>query len=253
LIYNLFGPTYPGTIDETNLYTLFYPGISFIFAVPESFLPMQKGELPFLSRDNATPVLTQVLIYQGKTMSEPIVGIEPGYFEPILIHNQSIEFTNRQTVIKLFDTPQDLLCELGPPNDQVQNEMNRMGIHDSDKQSDVSKPCDYIWNYFILGLDFVFDGTLHRLKKVILHTNALGHHEMLKYGKCNFSFENGGLDHRSTWKQIKQTMGNCIGPPVIFNKDENPFGPTSYYSYNGILFEILKNDYVASVTLFLNE
>jgi hypothetical protein len=250
LVYKLFGPIYPGSMEENKLYTLKYPGISFIFPIPDSFLPLQKGELPFLSKDNTTPILKEVQIYRGNDPDEVIEETEDDWFEPVLIHAQSIEFVKRQSIIKLMDTPQDVLCELGPPNDQMQKETDKMEIHRSDKSADVSKPPDYIWNYFSHGIDFVFDGSQHRVIKIILHSNFLGHLEMLRYAKCNFSFADKKLDHKSTWKRVNHVMGDALGPPVVYNKEENPFGPTLYYGYEGVLFEVMKNDYVASVTLF---
>lgn len=37
------------------------------------------------------------------------------------------------------------------------------------------QPNDYFYNYFHLGIDVLFDGSTHRCKKIILHSNVPGH------------------------------------------------------------------------------
>uniref|UniRef100_A0A2P2L9S6 Uncharacterized protein n=1 Tax=Rhizophora mucronata TaxID=61149 RepID=A0A2P2L9S6_RHIMU len=45
---------------------------------------------------------------------------------------------------------------------------------------------DYFYNYFTRGLDILFDGQTHKIKKFVLHTNYPGHADFNSYIKCNF-------------------------------------------------------------------
>lgn len=67
IIFKAFGPSFPGTFDlKTMIYSLSYPGISFLFPLTDDFLPLNLDELPFLSHDGLTaPVLSGVQIFDG--------------------------------------------------------------------------------------------------------------------------------------------------------------------------------------------
>lgn len=43
---------------------------------------------------------------------------------------------------------------------------------------------DYFYNYFQLGMDFLFDASTHTVKKFILHTNFPTHYEFNQYPFC---------------------------------------------------------------------
>ncbi|XP_041021319.1 UPF0183 protein At3g51130-like isoform X2 [Juglans microcarpa x Juglans regia] len=76
---------------------------------------------------------------------------------------------------------------------------------------------DYFYNYFTCGLDILFDGQAHKIKKFVLHTNYPGHADFNSYRKCNFiifgsdvegSFEdvNGSrqtIAPSTNWEQVK--------------------------------------------------
>ncbi|KAJ3330793.1 hypothetical protein HDU91_003497, partial [Kappamyces sp. JEL0680] len=293
LIYKLFGPIYPGTFDsDTKVYSLNYPGISFLFPLADSFLPLKPTELPFAGSDGTTPVLARIQIYNGPSWNEALPrSLDPldTYFEPVLIRrSMGIEFTNRKLLLSLNSHTQDVLCDLGSPDFVYNKEKDKMDIHKSASAvrgySSIIYGDDYIWNYFDLGIDVVFDGTFHVVKKIILHTNAMGHHSMMHYAKCNFTLEsdrestgnssapgqNGKGDkkgskekhtpisHSSHWNQVKKTLGEPLGPPVIFDREDNPFGYTSFFGYDGLLFEVglgahgqvMKNNYLATVCIF---
>lgn len=48
---------------------------------------------------------------------------------------------------------------------------------------------DYFFNYFNLGMDILFDGKLHVVKKIILWTNLPGQIDFGTYSKCHFSID----------------------------------------------------------------
>ncbi|KAG0366627.1 hypothetical protein BGZ54_005106, partial [Gamsiella multidivaricata] len=47
-------------------------------------------------------------------------------------------------------------------------------------------PNDYFYNYFHLGIDVLFDGSTHRCKKIVMHTNIPGHFDFQSYKRCPF-------------------------------------------------------------------
>lgn len=153
---------------------------------------------------------------------------------------------------------------------------------------------DYFFNYFELGFDLLFDGTSHKVKKIILHTNLIGTADFQKYNKCNFvlavdtspsssnppavpelssskkkkksgSGSKGGsrlleaedvpsiseIRAHSHWSEIEKRMGPAGAPrKQIRPRRQDPFGPSSVYAYNGVLFEVMPNGCLSTVTLF---
>ncbi|KAH6586014.1 hypothetical protein BASA50_000957 [Batrachochytrium salamandrivorans] len=264
LIYNTFGPTYPGEFDQEKLkYTLKYPGIAFVFMIPETFLSgMNSADLPITFPDGTTPVVSKMYIFNGPSLAETEVvklGLHDIYYERVIVNPCSgLKFTLRGGSVELGATCQDVLAEIGKPEDIVDKKQGKMDIHRNTSDKLLMNP-SYIWNYFSMGIDIVFDGTFHRVTKMILHTNMLGHHDVNKYAACNFDIVMGtqsdGRHIHSTakWDDIKSMGGNSpLGPPVIFNQNpnHNPFGSTSYYALNNILFEIMKNGHIASITVY---
>ncbi|KAF9178539.1 hypothetical protein BGZ51_007689 [Haplosporangium sp. Z 767] len=110
-------------------------------------------------------------------------------------------------------TPQDLLADLGSPASIYYKEEDKMKIHSDTKDSPQNqqeedgilgemdgisydranrpsegsqRPNDYFYNYFHLGLDVLFDGSTHRCKKIVMHTNVPGHFDFQSYKRCPF-------------------------------------------------------------------
>ncbi len=51
--------------------------------------------------------------------------------------------------------------------------------------------------------------------------------------------------------EVKQFFGPAPEQPLIFIETEgSPYGTLKYYPYKDIIFEVMENDYIASVTLF---
>ncbi|KAF9292150.1 hypothetical protein BGZ68_010406 [Mortierella alpina] len=117
-------------------------------------------------------------------------------------------------VVLHITTPQDLLADLGSPSSIYYKEEDKMKIHSDTKDSlrsqhheedgilgemdDIGydrstrpsegsqQPNDYFYNYFHLGLDVLFDGSTHRCKKIVMHTNVPGHFDFQSYKRCPF-------------------------------------------------------------------
>jgi hypothetical protein len=50
---------------------------------------------------------------------------------------------------------------------------------------------------------------------------------------------------------VKQFFGPAPEQPLIFIETEgSPYGTLKYYPYKDIIFEVMENDYIASLTLF---
>ncbi|KAJ1985017.1 hypothetical protein H4R34_000274 [Dimargaris verticillata] len=123
---------------------------------------------------------------------------------------------------------------------------------------------DYFYNYYEYGFDVLLDGSNHRCKKVLLHTNVPGHYDFGRYQKCFFALNiASGSDtspaqaeaicHDSKWDTVRALFDQTPGEPVIFNRgssEQNPFGPTLFYGHRGLIFEVMQNGYIPTVTLF---
>ncbi|KAF9298270.1 hypothetical protein BGZ88_007304 [Linnemannia elongata] len=110
--------------------------------------------------------------------------------------------TQKCMILLHVTTPQDLLADLGSPASIYYKEEDKMKIHSETKESpriqqeedgilgemdDIGydrtnkpaegsqQPNDYFYNYFHLGMDVLFDGSTHRCKKIVMHTNVPGH------------------------------------------------------------------------------
>eukprot|EP00029_Vermamoeba_vermiformis_P005177 TRINITY_DN1725_c0_g1_i1.p1 TRINITY_DN1725_c0_g1~~TRINITY_DN1725_c0_g1_i1.p1 ORF type:complete len:446 (-),score=156.25 TRINITY_DN1725_c0_g1_i1:131-1468(-) len=142
---------------------------------------------------------------------------------------------------------------------------------------------EYFYNYFRLGFDILFDGEEHVIKKFVLHTNYPTDPHFNQYARCNYRVivpENylgekeprdldedpanqqqeeeldldkavNTLNPDMKWSEVKQFFGPAPEQPLIFIETEgSPYGTLKYYPYKDIIFEVMENDYIASVTLF---
>ena len=55
-----------------------------------------------------------------------------------------------------------------------------------EEEGAVGRASDYFLNYLNWGLDLLFDGTEHALKKIIVHNNLPVHPHFGFYDRCNF-------------------------------------------------------------------
>eukprot|EP00164_Ancoracysta_twista_P000607 GFYU01000803.1.p1 GENE.GFYU01000803.1~~GFYU01000803.1.p1 ORF type:complete len:385 (+),score=88.50 GFYU01000803.1:285-1439(+) len=275
-IYQLFGPTYPGEYDASaRSYLLHYPGLTFVFDIPEQYehLYVDGTELPLEFPNGESPLATKIYVYHGTSLREPVVPTLPQheyYFEEVHVSlGEGITFCGRERVLYFDSSEQDVLTELGPPSKVFYKEEDKMRIHASDVDT-AGGMTDYFYNYFDLGVDILFDAHMHTVKKFTLHTNFPGHTEFNQYAKCNFKIflandedkdesEDGDetegepivFDSNTKWDEISKMLGTA-GRPMINNKGSmtNPFGATLFYGYKNIIFEVLKNNHLAGITLY---
>ncbi|PKA61675.1 UPF0183 protein [Apostasia shenzhenica] len=285
-VYAAFGPTFPGTFDkDRGTYTLFYPGLSFAFPIPSQFTNCcldgkVSADLPLEFPDGTTPVACRVCIYDnhssdckvgvGSSMSKAIAPPLPAgslYMEEVHAKlGEELWFTIGGQHIPFGASPQDVWTELGRPCGIYQKQVDQMVIHSASDPRPRTTLCgDYFYNYFSRGIDILFDGQTHRIKKFVLHTNYPGHSDFNSYTKCNFVIYDAAIDgpvpiggaskrsitSRAKWEQVKEILGDC-GPAAIQTQGSpyKPFGSSFVYGYHNVAFEVMKNNYIATVTLF---
>eukprot|EP01012_Entosiphon_sulcatum_P040825 TRINITY_DN5455_c0_g1_i1.p1 TRINITY_DN5455_c0_g1~~TRINITY_DN5455_c0_g1_i1.p1 ORF type:complete len:376 (+),score=58.14 TRINITY_DN5455_c0_g1_i1:32-1159(+) len=270
-IYQLFGPTYPGTYSsEDSFYVLNYPGLSFFFYIPPEFSDVVSDgqSMPLELPNSTTPVAHRIRIYHGRSPEKPTLPATPPgltYWEPIEAHVAvGACFPRRRQWVRFGDSPQDVTTIFGTPDAVFYKDKDRLRIHSIAERN--SHLIDYFYNYFSKGFDLMFDGTTHLLKKIILHTNFPGSTDFNFYSKANFTIvfpkEGSGtgkkedttrIDPNSTWQEIQEKLGPCSAPLVNdYSASNNPFGGTKFFAsqMHHVVFEVLKNGHIASVNIY---
>jgi hypothetical protein len=92
----------------------------------------------------------------------------------------------------LLASLQDVVSELGEPSSTCTKParpaslLPPSGMAAGGAAAPPSPPPDYFFCYAHRGLDVLFCGSRHRLKKLVLHANAPGHPDFGLYTKCQF-------------------------------------------------------------------
>ncbi|KAG9299643.1 hypothetical protein G9A89_020814 [Geosiphon pyriformis] len=164
LIYKIFGPTYPGEFDRgKEEYTLNYPGVSFVFPIPEEHISLftTSSDLPLELPDGTSPLLSHLYIFHGanfrSAVAPPLIrnvnvnvdgmgsggGSEVGEIESVIARLNrgiTINFLSSSSEILLnVTTPQDLLIEIGAPLRVFYKEEDKMRIHSQENITDKSE------------------------------------------------------------------------------------------------------------------
>ncbi|KAJ4462615.1 putative UPF0183 protein [Paratrimastix pyriformis] len=117
----------------------------------------------------------------------------------------------------------------------------------------VSSP-DYFYNYTDMGVDLLFDGMDHVVKKMVLHANLPGHVDFALYNRFSFVIREPGkapLTEASKITQISAVLGP-LPTPIVHSKPvvASPFSTTRFYGFGQAIFEVMRNGHICSVTLF---
>jgi len=150
LVYELLGPTYPGSFDATHAaYFLSYSGICFLFPIPEAFQhlysasvqrdpadPADHGinDVPLELPDGTTPAVTRLFVYNGPSVHQPFLpspllnGVSaasptagpdsmlvPAPVQVQLWGTMTINFPSLGCSIGTCSSAQDILHRLGSP------------------------------------------------------------------------------------------------------------------------------------------
>lgn len=177
------------------------------------------------------------------------------------------------------DTCQDVASAIGAPSRVFYKSEDKMKIHSPNAHHRIAaRRSDFFYNYFTLGVDILFDAKTQKVKKFVLHTNFPGHYNFNMYHRCEFNLTlppDSRQDSESSRQLIDvspipvtitaytkwDTISEQLKPserPVVLNRASstnttNPFGSTFCYGYQDIIFEVMPNNYIASVTLYTGE
>ncbi|KAK6178576.1 hypothetical protein SNE40_013334 [Patella caerulea] len=213
--------------------------------------------LEVLRENNATIGLKFLLVTEG---SGPGKLVDP--------RKKTVE-----RIVKFGDSCQDVVSALGCASKVFYKSEDKMKIHSPEAHKRVrSRSADYFYNYFTLGLDILFDANTHKVKKFILHTNYPGHYNFNMYCRCEFklpavmekvkqpllsTFDEDELviTAYSKWNDVQKWLLKPTEQPVILNRSSstntsNPFAPTFCYGVHDIIFEVMQNQHIASVTIY---
>jgi len=169
-------------------------------------------------------------------------------------------------------TPQEVISELGyGPENVFYKKHDKLAVHSlglKEIKPEEKGVIDYFHNYFSLGMDMMYDGHLHVLKKIIIHTNFPGSRDFNVYLRCNFKLpltpalvgtdNNLNSSHQTTRRIVSvsdkfDTFRDHFDPgrqcqPLV--NSNTPFGQSWYYSFKHIIFEVLESGYLNSICLY---
>lgn len=165
------------------------------------------------------------------------------------------------------DSPQDVCTSLGAPSRVFYKSEDKMKIHSPSAHKRVqNRRSDFFFNYFTLGIDILFDARTQKAKKFILHTNYPGHYNFNMYHRCEFKLELPAdklaedqntviVNAYTKWERGISTRLYPSDRPVVLHRSSstncsNLFGSTFCYGYQDIIFEIMNNGHIASVTFY---
>ncbi|KAG0053071.1 hypothetical protein BGZ83_001714 [Gryganskiella cystojenkinii] len=184
--------------------------------------PLPISTLARNLQDNSSPSHHSGRFGEGKAELERVVAkINVGAV--LQFASTSQQQPQKCQILLHATTPQDLLADLGSPasiyykeedkmkihsdikdnsgrqsgqqmqtqqrqeEDGILGEMDDIGYERTDQPAEGSQqPNDYFYNYFHLGIDVLFDGSTHRCKKIVMHSNVPGHFDFQSYKRCPF-------------------------------------------------------------------
>ncbi|GFS16241.1 UPF0183 protein C16orf70-like protein [Elysia marginata] len=180
-----------------------------------------------------------------------------------------------ERIVRFGDSVQDVVSALGCPSRQFFKSEDKMKIHLPDAHKHVrAESADYFFNYFTMGVDILFDAVTHTVKKFVLHTNYPGEYNFNIYCRCVFKLPIVVEPDRviqpqtiimeddllvitaySKWDEVQKVLMTPKQRPVILNRSastntSNPFGSTFCYGVQDLIFEVMANQHIASVTLY---
>ncbi|XP_041975724.1 PHAF1 protein CG7083 [Aricia agestis] len=283
-----FGATHPGLYDSTrHLFALNFRGLSFYFPVDSKFEPGYAhglGSLQF--PDGGSPVVARTTIYPG-SQHKPGAAAAPAAPDlPLACYGHELQLRRcdvlrsggatlglrlhvcaggarppsaRRPLVRFGDSCQAVARALAAPARLYYKADDKMRIHRPTARRRPPPASDYFFNYFTLGLDVLFDARTHRVKKFVLHTNYPGHYNFNMYHRCEFRLAAAAVTVTaySRWEAVSRALRVCERPVVLNRASStnttNPFGSTFCYGYQDIIFEVMSNNHIASVTLYRPE
>jgi len=239
-IYRILGPTFPGKLQPQGTYCLSYPGVTFVFQIPKKFADLYSSgeELPLEFPDGTTPVASSIQVH----LSTPV---EMSSSQELVAMLTDGTIRLEEACLQLGASPQEVEQVLGVPC-AVCHKPNS---------------AEYLYNYFNLGIDLVFNQH-HTLIKFVLHSNLPGHRDFNIYDKCRFSILlDGGkevISSESSFGAVEAIMGESLGRQPVLNSalsSTSPFGATKFYGWqppnsSGLILEVTNSGQIASASIF---
>jgi len=295
-----FGATRPGVYDpEKQNFTLTFRGLAFEFPAETSFQPSYGGSKRELGKlqfpPGESPSVSNLTIYSGNSQADCTAPALPPSHLPTLVckavhvirsgkrtcglsltmepsgdirssFNQRTEAVIRK--VGFGDSVQDVMSAIGAPSRVFYKSEDKMKIHSPNAHRKAAAlRSDYFFNYFLMGLDILFDARSQTVKKFILHTNFPGHYNFNMYHRCEFNLNLEGssagnlgsqpvnITPISKWEAVSMVVGPCERPVVLNRASStnttNPFGSTFCYGIQDIIFEVMPNGHLASLSLYL--
>nr|CAG4643989.1 EOG090X06XP [Lepidurus arcticus] len=303
-----FGATHPGVYNsDKQMFALNFRGLCFEFPVEQAPEPrFLRGLGSFQFPSGFSPTASRMCIFQGAQLADckaPPLPLSCFFAHPYLQNLEVIRDDlahrtlglrlayvceasagvlepKKQTIfqeIRFGQSGQDILSALGNPSRIFYKDDDKMRIHSPQPHRRIPGAySDYFFNYFTLGLDLLFDGYSHLLKKIVLHTNYPGHYNFNMYHRCEFQLglpedkvmpDMGHLvdftqptimvTAYSRWDSIVEKLKPSESPIVLKRASStntvNPFGSTLCYGYQDMIFEVMSNNCIASVTFYSSE
>jgi hypothetical protein len=211
-IYQTFGPTTPGQYENNfKNFVLEYPGLAFVFAVPNDKSVLYSHDASAVPRPNPQDPLPNlalplVSLYcrpsdkesQISTREDAIRELDKRPYVEV-IRGESIGFyypaSGTSSTLMFGAHVQEVIAALGLPDQRFtkpNTAFNSSRTLASAVSTVLPEP-DYFFNYFDLGVDVLFDGKLHVAKKFVLWTNLPSQPDFVRYSKCHYRIETRGI------------------------------------------------------------
>ncbi|KAI9349565.1 hypothetical protein BDR26DRAFT_628532 [Obelidium mucronatum] len=272
------GPTYPGHVSDDGDFILGYPGIAFVFPIPAHLLTSHEksaenrisSDLLLAIPSEKSPITSRIYVFNpavsAHEISKEIIKRAP----PVLLKSRTqallhcvpgrgLAFPGSEDGgdgISFGCHSQDVLCSLGSPTD-VFGKTADAAVDGGGMENGLTR--EYVvWNYFNLGLDVVMDSSGARVDRFVLHCNLPTHYSFGRYVKCNFRMllsHDGDKGHLIDGSSSWPTVQKLLGPPpkhMVYNKamGSSPFGGSEYFGYEGLIFEVIDGNQIASIVMF---
>lgn len=291
-IIEIFGITSPGFYDNNSkVFLLHFPGLLFTFSIDYRVEPkITHGIQSLQFPAGRAPLVSKISIYNGNSPNTsiapeiPSICLNKDIFASKLrvvregkstrgiklsLFMQGTYQLDRHQVeseIDFNNTCQDVMSVIGTPSSVYykSEEQNKLGTGDMSQTNFVHQN-DFFYNYITLGLDILFNGVDNQACKFILHSNFPCHYNFNSYFMCNFEIpitvpnttQQFLVTPATTLQKLQEVLSIKIQPAILHRSNStnsvNPFGPTFFYLYEDLIFEIMTNGYIASVTLFNNK
>ncbi|KAJ3596424.1 hypothetical protein NHX12_002831 [Muraenolepis orangiensis] len=250
-----FGATHPGVYNAAEQsFHLNFRGLSFSFQL-DSWNEAPKYEIPHGAmvkrmhiytgnnlQDTRAPLMP-LACFLGNVFAEYVEVLRDGAgplglklrlltagCAPGLMADAKVRSVERK--IFFGDSCQDVMGALGSPHKVFYKSEDKMKIHSPSPHKQVPSKCnDYFFNYYPLGVDIL--SLYHRCDfKIPL---------VIKKGGADVHSEDCVLTTCSKWDQIQESSSA---------NNTNPFGSTFCFGLQRMIFEVMQNNHIASVTLY---